>query len=45
MPAPSVRNVTAAKPYAGGGVYRAPLGTALPTDASTPLIGDYVPLG
>lgn len=45
MTAPSVSNVAAAKPYAGGGVYRAPLGTALPIDASTALAAAYVPLG
>lgn len=42
---PDVRNVAAAKPFAGGGVYRAPLGTALPTDASTTLAAAYKPLG
>ena len=28
------KNVTAAKPKVGGAVWRAPLGTALPTDAT-----------
>ena len=45
MAAPSVRNVVAAKPRVGGGVYRAPLGTALPTDASTVLGVGYEALG
>ncbi len=31
----TVSNVTAAKPRTGGAIYRAPLGTTLPTDAST----------
>ncbi len=37
MAAPNTRNVAAAKPGIGGGVYRVPLGTALPTDADAPL--------
>lgn len=37
--------VAAAKPKVGGGLYRAPLGTALPTDASTPLPAAFVCLG
>ena len=37
--------VTAAKPKIGGAVYRAPLGTSLPTDASTALAGTYVAVG
>ena len=45
MSAPSVRNVAAAKPKVGGGVYRAPLGTTLPTDAETPLDAACIPLG
>jgi hypothetical protein len=46
MPAgPSVLNVGAAKPFAGGGMYYAVLGTALPTDASTALAAAYKPLG
>lgn len=45
MAAPSTTNVAAAKPSALGGVYYAPLGTALPTDATTALAATYVPLG
>ena len=33
----TVTNVSAGKPAAGGAVYRAPLGTTLPTDADTAL--------
>lgn len=45
MAAPETKNVAAAKPSAGGGVYYAPLATALPTDASTALAVAYKPLG
>ena len=45
MAAPETRNVASMKPFAGGGVYRAPAGTALPTDATTTLAGGYVALG
>lgn len=45
MAAPNSRNVAAALPKVGGGVYYAPLGTALPTDATTALAAAYVPLG
>ena len=38
-------NVSAGKPKVTGGIYRAPLGTALPTDASTALTGTYESLG
>lgn len=37
--------VTAAKPAVGGAVYRAPLGTTLPTDAQTALDTKFKPLG
>lgn len=43
--AQTVSNVTAAKPAAGGAVYRAPKGTTLPADATTTLAGTFVPLG
>ena len=45
MAAPNTRNVSAAQPKVGGGVYWAPLGTALPTDSSTALAAAYKPLG
>ena len=38
-------NVSAGKPKATGGIYRAPLGTALPTDASTALSASFTSLG
>lgn len=38
-------NVTAAKPKIGGGVYSAPLGTTLPTDATTALNASFKNLG
>lgn len=38
-------NVTAAKPKVGGAVYVAPVGTALPTDATTALAAAYQELG
>lgn len=41
----TVSNVSAGKPAAGGAVYRAPLGTTLPTDATTALSNDFTPLG
>ena len=37
--------VAAAKPKVGGGLYFAPLGTALPTDATTPLAAAFKALG
>lgn len=45
MASPSANNVAAAKPKAAGGVYFAPLGTAIPTDASTALDAGFVALG
>lgn len=41
----TVSNVTAGKPKISGGIYVAPLGTALPTDASTALNVAFVCLG
>lgn len=38
-------NVIAGKPKVGGAVFRAPLGTPLPTDASTPLPAAFTELG
>ena len=42
---PNVNYVTAGKPKIGGAVYRAPLGTTLPTDATTALNSAFVDLG
>ena len=38
-------NVTVGKPRVAGGIYRAPLGTALPTDAKTALNSAFVEMG
>ena len=38
-------NVTAGKPKVGGAIYRAPIGTTLPTDATTALDNAFVGLG
>ncbi|CAI3375872.1 phage tail protein [Enterococcus cecorum] len=40
-----VKNVTSAKPKIGGAIYSAPLGTALPTDATTELNTAFKSLG
>ena len=42
---PTVTNVSAATPGVSGAIYRAPLGTSLPSDATTSLGGSYVELG
>lgn len=41
----TVSNVTAGKPAVGGAVYRAPLGTTLPTNAQSTLGDSFVSLG
>ena len=38
-------NVSVGKPAVSGGIWRAPLGTTLPTDATTALAADYKCLG
>jgi len=38
-------NVSTGKPKVGGAIFVAPAGTAVPTDANTPLAGDFVNLG
>ena len=42
---PNVENVTTGKPKVGGAVYRAPVGTTLPTDATTALNEAFKELG
>lgn len=42
---PKTANVSAAKPKTSGAVFRAPVGTTLPTDASTALDGAFKELG
>lgn len=42
---PNTAQVTAGKPKVGGHVYRAPLGTALPTDAITTLNSAFIDMG
>ena len=39
------RNVSTGKPKISGAVYRAPLGTSVPTDATTALSSAYIALG
>lgn len=41
----NVNNVTAGKPKVGGAIFRAPLGTTLPTDATTSLDPAFVNVG
>ena len=43
--AETVTNVSAGKPAAGGAIYRAPLGTSLPADATTPLGASFTSMG
>lgn len=43
--AETVSNVSTGKPAVGGAIYRAPLGTAVPTDATTALGNDFAALG
>lgn len=42
---PNVQNVSTGKPKVAGAIYRAPLGTTLPTAADTALDGAFVELG
>lgn len=42
---PKIKDVTASKAKVTGAVFRAPLNTALPTDATSTLATDYVDLG
>lgn len=42
---PTVSKVSAGKPKVAGAVYRAPLGTALPTDATTALAAAFLDMG
>jgi len=42
---PNVSNVSTGKPKVAGAIYRAPTGTALPTDASSTLNSAFVELG
>lgn len=42
---PTATNVTTGKPRTAGGVYRAPIGTTLPTDSNTTLSSDFKNLG
>lgn len=41
----TAQNVSVGKPKVSGGIYRAPLGTTLPTDATTALSDAFVSLG
>lgn len=42
---PNVANVSTGKPKVAGAIFRAPLGTTLPTDASTALAAAFLDLG
>lgn len=42
---PNVAQVTAGKPKVGGHIYRAPIGTTLPTDATTALDNAFIDMG
>lgn len=42
---PNVGNVTVGKPKVGGAIFRAPVGTALPTDAKTALDAAFKEMG
>ena len=42
---PNTAQVTAGKPKTGGHVYRAPLGTQLPTDALSELTSAFIDMG
>lgn len=45
MAKPTKNNVSVGKPMATGGVFRAPAGTTVPTDATTPLGEEFANLG
>lgn len=42
---PTISNVSAATPGISGAIYRAPIGTTLPQDATSPISSPYVELG
>lgn len=44
-PSPNAANVSVGKPKAGGGIFAAPYGTPVPTDAVANLDAKFVPLG
>lgn len=41
----NVDHVSLGKPKVGGAIFKAPLGTVIPTDASTPLVPAFIPQG
>ncbi|MBQ1444115.1 MAG: phage tail protein [Renibacterium sp.] len=45
MGVPSTSNVSVGQPKAGGGIFAAPAGTAIPADAAAPLPAEFVGLG